>query len=379
MATQTIRRVIAPGVAVLALATLAACGDNNGTATGGSSSSSTTSSSSSSAAGGSLSGTLSAGGSSAQGAAQNQWISDFQSKNPGVTITYNPVGSGAGRTSFEQGAFPFAGSDAFISDATEYAAAQKQCGGADPIEVPDYISPIAVIFNVKGVDKLDLDAKTLANIFNGTIKKWNDPAIAADNKGAKLPDQAIQPVHRSDDSGTTQNFTDYLSKAGEGAWKTPVSQTWPTSTGLNGNGTSGVVSAVKGADGAIGYADASQAGGFGVVSIKVGSSFNAPSADGAAAVVAKSPLDKSAKDDQLIYDIDRTDTDAGAYPLLLTSYLIACPTYADAKTADLVKGYLSYIVSQDGQKSGATAAGSAPLTSDTSDKATAIIAKIAAK
>lgn len=379
MATTSFRRVIAPGVAVLALATLAACGDSNGSSSTDTSSTSTSSSSSATAGGGSASGTLSAGGSSAQGAAQTQWISDYQSKNPGVNITYNPVGSGAGRTSFEQGAFPFAGSDAFISDPTEYAAAQKACAGADPIEVPDYISPIAVIFNLKGVTKLNLDAKTIANIFNGTIKTWNDPAIKADNPNASLPSSTIQPVHRSDDSGTTQNFTDYLSKAGEGAWKTPVSQTWPTSTGLNGNGTSGVVSAVKGAEGSIGYADASQAGGFGVVSIKVGSTFNAPSADGAAAVVAKSPLDKSAKDDQLIFDIDRTDTDTGAYPLLLTSYLIACPTYSDAKTADLVKGYLGYIVSQDGQKSGATAAGSAPLSSDTSAKAAAIIAKIAAK
>lgn len=366
----TLRRAFVPGVAALALAaSLAACGDSNsnnasGDSTGG---------------GSALSGTLAGGGSSAQGSAQQAWMAAYQQQNSGVTITYDPVGSGTGRTSFESGAYAFAGSDAFIENPSdEYTAAKKQCG-ADPIEVPDYISPIAVVFNLKGVSSLKLDAKTIANIFNGTIKKWNDPQIASQNSGVSLPDEAIHTVHRSDDSGTTQNFTDYLSKAGQGAWKDEASQTWPSTDGLSGNGTSGVITAVQGGEGTIGYADASQAGGLGVVSIKVGSSYNAPSAEGAAAVVAKSDLDKSATDSQLIYDVNRTDDEQGAYPLLLVSYLLACPTYSDANTAAMVKGYLSYIVSQDGQKAGASAAGSAPLSSETSDKAAAIVAKIAGK
>jgi phosphate transport system substrate-binding protein len=367
----SLRRAVAPGVAAIALAgSLAACGDSG---------SNTSADASGAASGGAVSGKLAAGGSSAQGSAQDAWKAAYQQQNSGVTITYDPVGSGAGRTSFESGAYPFAGSDAFIANPSdEYTKAKTACG-ADPIEVPDYISPIAVVFNVKGVEALKLDAPTIAKIFNGTITKWNDPAIAQQNSGVTLPSEAIHTVHRSDDSGTTQNFTDYLSKAGGGAWKTPASQTWPSTNGLSGNGTSGVVTAVKGGEGTIGYADASQAGGMGIVSIKVGSSYNAPSAEGAAAVVAKSPLDKSATDNQLIYDVDRTDTSAGAYPLLLVSYLIACPTYSDADTAKLVKGYLSYIVSQDGQKAGAAAAASAPLSSDVSDKATAIVSKIAAK
>ncbi|WGL52083.1 phosphate ABC transporter substrate-binding protein PstS [Nocardioides sp. BP30] len=368
----SLRRAVVPGVAALALAaSLAACGDDNNNASDNSSDSA--------AAGGSVSGKLAAGGSSAQGSAQQAWMAAYQQKNSGVTITYDPVGSGAGRTSFESGAYPFAGSDAFIANPSdEYTKAKSQCG-ADPIEVPDYISPIAVVFNLKGVDSLKLDAKTIAGIFAGKITKWNDPAIAQQNSGVNLPSTAIHTVHRSDDSGTTQNFTEYLNKAGEGAWSSAPSQTWPSTDGLSGNGTSGVITAIKGGDGTIGYADASQAGGLGVVSIKVGSSYNAPSAEGAAAVVAKSDLDPSATDSQLIYDVNRTDGADGAYPLLLVSYLIACPTYSDANTANLVKGYLSYIVSQDGQQAGASAAGSAPLSSDVSDKATAIIAKIAAK
>ena len=365
----SLRRAVVPGVAALALAaSLAACGDSNNTASGDTTD-----------GGAALSGTLAGGGSSAQGSAQQAWMAAFQQQNSGVTITYDPVGSGTGRTSFESGAYAFAGSDAFIANPSdEYTKAKTQCG-ADPIEVPSYISPIAVVFNLKGIDSLKLDAKTIANIFNGSITKWNDPAIASQNSGVKLPDAAIHTVHRSDDSGTTQNFTEYLSKAGEGAWKSDPSQTWPSTNGLSGNGTSGVVNSIQGGEGTIGYADASQAGGLGVVSIKVGSSYNAPSAEGAAAVVENSKLDPSATDSQLIYDINRTDDAQGAYPLILVSYLLACPTYSDANTAAMVKGYLSYIVSQDGQKAGSSAAGSAPLSSATSDKATAILDKIAAK
>ena len=148
------------------------------------------------------------------------------------------------------------------------------------------------------------------------------------------------------------DVTKWIDNLEDGAWKDEASQTWPSTDGLSGNGTSGVITSIKGGEGTIGYADASQAGGLGVVSIKVGSSYNAPSADGAAAVVANSDLDPSATDSQLIYDVNRTDTTDGAYPLLLVSYLLACPTYADASTAAMVKGYLTYIVSQEGQQAG---------------------------
>ena len=120
---------------------------------------------------------------------------------------------------FISGAFAFAGSDSYLSDDEgELTDAKSACGGEDPIEVPAYVSPIAVAFNLEGVDSLNLSAKTIAQIFDGKITKWNDPLIANENEGVDLPDTTISPVHRSDDSGTTDNFTDYLSKAGEGAW-----------------------------------------------------------------------------------------------------------------------------------------------------------------
>ena len=222
--------------------------------------------------------------------------------------------------------------------------------------------------------------KTLANIFNGTITTWDDSAIAKDNPGAKLPSTAISTVHRSDDSGTTFNFTDYLSQAGNGAWTDPADVTWPTDAqgGQGLEGTSGVVGGITDTNGAIGYADDSAVGKLAVANIKVGSSFVPPSASGAAKVLALSPIESGRAATDLAIKIDRTSTKNGTYPLLLVSYLMACPTFSDAKTADMVKSYLTYVVSSQGQQAAAGAAGSAPLPASLSSKATAILSKIAA-
>jgi phosphate transport system substrate-binding protein len=362
------RRAVVPGIAVLALA-LTACGADNesGDDTSGDSTSSS----------GSLSGDLAGGGSSAQDSAQQAWRAGFQSANPDVTITYDPVGSGGGRESFNSGAYSFAGSDSYLDDDEgELTAAKKRCGGEDPVEVPVYVSPIAIIYNLPGVDALNLDAKTTAMIFDGKITKWNDPAIAALNDGVDLPSTAISPVHRSDDSGTTNNFTDYLSKAGEGAWSYDPDGVWPIKGGEAAEGTSGLVAAVKGGEGTIGYADESQAQGLGIASIQVGQEFTAPSAEGAAKALAVSKPSPTATDTMLTYDIDRTTTESGAYPVILVSYLIACQQYDDANQADLVKGFASYIVSDEGQQAAAQQAGSAPLDSSIASQAQQVVGAI---
>ena len=126
------------------------------------------------------------------------------------------------------------------------------------LNLPVYISPIAVIFNVEGVDDLTLEPDTVAGIFAGKITKWNDPAIAADNPNAKLPDANITAVHRADDSGTTNNFTDTLNKLAPSVWTEAAADTWPAAFGGEAaTGTSGVVNAVKNGKDTIGYADAS--------------------------------------------------------------------------------------------------------------------------
>jgi phosphate transport system substrate-binding protein len=361
---RTVRRVAAPGFAALALGlAVSACGASNETG---------------STSDGSLSGTLKGAGSSAQESAMDAWRAGFQQANSGVTVNYDPSGSGAGVEQFNAGALDFAGSDSALDpEKGEVDAAKERCG-ANALEVPDYVSPIAVVYNLDGVDKLNLSAKTISAIFDGKVTKWNDPAIKAENPDATLPSSAITPVHRSDESGTTKNLTDYLEKAGEGAWTHPADKVWPTKSGEAANGTSGVIAAVKSGAGSIGYADESQVGDLSVASIKVGGSYVAPSAEGAAKALDASPVDDSRTEGDLAVKVDRTTTADGAYPLMLTSYLIACPTY-DAAKADLVKGFLKYVVSTDGQQKAADNAGSAPLPDSLQKKAEEIIASISAK
>ena len=366
MNTKSIRRVIVPSIAAgLALA-LSGCGAAND-------SGSDDDSSDSGSGGESLSGTLNGGGSSAQESAQGVWRAGFQETNSGATVNYDPVGSGTGRENFISKAFSFAGSDSALStDEGELDAANERCGG-DVIEVPAYVSPIAVIYNLPDVEGVQLDAATIAGIFDDKITKWNDPAIADQNPDLDLPDTTITPVHRSDDSGTTDNFTDYLSAASDGAWSYDPDGVWPKQGGEAAEGTSGLVAAVKQGEGTIGYADESQAGGLGIVSLKVGEEYVAPSAEAAAKVVAVSPRVEGRGANDMAIEVDRTTTESGAYPLILLSYLIACPTYDDANEAALVKGFLSYIVSEEGQQASAEQAGSAPLDSAVADEAAGII------
>ncbi len=185
-------------------------------------------------------------------------------------------------------------------------------------------------------------------------------------------------MHRSDDSGTTKNFTDYLNQAGDGAWKYEAADTFPTK-GEAAEGTSGVISAVNNGEGTIGYADESQAGSLGKVNVKVGEEYVEPSAEGAAKVVAISPAAEGRTEVDMAVDLDRTTTDSGAYPVVLLSYLIACQTYEDAGEAALVKSYLEFAISSEGQAAAQENAGSAPLDPSVAEKAMSIVEKISAK
>ncbi|MGC4174431.1 phosphate ABC transporter substrate-binding protein PstS [Demequina sp.] len=324
-----------------------------------------------------LSGTLNGSGASSQESAMDAWRAAFQTSNADLTINYDPVGSGGGRTAFLEGAVSWAGSDSALAE-EEYTTAEARCGADGAINLPVYISPIAVVFNLEGVTSLNLDAATISQIFDGKITTWNDPAIAALNEGVTLPDTAITPVHRSDDSGTTKNFTDYLNKASGGAWSYDADGVWPIDSGESGEGTSGLIDVVSGTPGTIGYADASKAGSLGVVAIQVGDTFNAPSAEGAALALSSSELASVNGDNDLAYKIDRSTTAAGAYPLMLLSYAIVCQAYEDATESANVTGFLSYVASAEGQQAAAAAAGSAPLPADLSAKIETILAEIAA-
>jgi phosphate transport system substrate-binding protein len=364
------RRVGAPGIAALALGlTLSACGAAN-----------EEQATTSSATVEGLSGTLNGAGASSQEAAQAAWQAGFQQANSEVTVNYDPVGSGGGREQFLAGGVAFAGSDAYLTEEEgELEKATERCNGQAPIEIPNYVSPIAVIYNVDGVDDLKLSGETLAQIFTGKITKWNDPMIAEDNPDAKLPNASITAVHRADDSGTTDNFTAYLESAAPDVWTYGEVGEWPIKHGEAAPQTSGVVSAVKNGSNTIGYADASQAGDLGVASIKVGEEYVEPSPEAAAKVLEVSPRVEGREPVDMAFDLDRATEESGAYPIVLTSYLIACQTYGDQQTADLVKGYLDYVVSDEGQQAAADTAGSAPLSESLQEEAQGIVSRIKAQ
>lgn len=320
----------------------------------------------SSAAAPGLEGRIVGSGASSQQVAIQAWSQAFLAANPDASVEYDPAGSGTGRESFQQGAVNFAGSDrAFKKD--EIAAGGFGACAADTglVEIPAYISPIAIVFNVPGVDALDLDAATIAGIFAGTITTWNDPAIAATNSGVTLPATAINPVHRSDKSGTTGNFTDYLAANAADVWTWGSVEEWPAGVvGEAAEKTSGIANAVKAGEGSIGYIDASQAADFSSVNVKVGDAFVAHSAEGAAAALDASAIEDGRTEGDLAFKIDRTTTAAGAYPVLLVSYLIACEQYEDESVAALVRGFFETAVSPEGQDAAATNAGSAPISDD---------------
>lgn len=325
-----------------------------------------------------LTGSLAGAGSSAQGAAMEGWIAGFQTQNEGVTINYDPVGSGGGREQFLSGGTAFAGSDAALKE-DELALVEKRCGSADGlVEVPLYISPIAVAFNLSGVESLNLKPDTLAKIFKQEIKTWNDPAIAADNPEADLPSTAITPVNRADDSGTTENFTEYLAAAAPSTWTDEPDGVWPIAGGEAAQGTSGVIQATTAAEGAITYADASQVGELGTVAVGVGSDFVEYSPEAAAAVVENSPRAEGRPDGSLALELARDTTESGSYPIVLVSYQLACKTYEDAAQGELVKEFLSYIASEEGQQASAESAGSAPISESLRSDAMAVIDQIGA-
>lgn len=325
---------------------------------------------------GAVAGELNGSGASSQGSASDAWVAAFQTNNPAATINYSPDGSGAGRKAFMSGGVAYAGSDSALNE-HELASTFASCApGTSGIDLPVYISPIALIFNIDGVQKLNLDPSAIAKIFTGAITRWNDPQLVALNPGAALPNATITPVHRSDDSGTTKNFSDYLAKTAPTQWDAEASDTFPYAFGEAAQGTSGLVSAVTNGRNTIGYADASRAGELGVAALKVGDVFVELTASAAARSVADSPRVEGRSANDVAIDLDRTTTNPEHYPLVLVSYLVVCEEYANAETGALVRAYASYIASEAGQAEAAAAAGAAPLSAELSATVSRVIESI---
>ncbi|MEU4641250.1 phosphate ABC transporter substrate-binding protein PstS [Micromonospora sp. NPDC023814] len=357
-------------LALTATLALSACGsDNNEPA-------SSASASGSAAAADCATGTLNAQGSSAQKNAMDEWIKAYQQKCSGAKINYEPSGSGAGIQAFIAGTADFAGSDSALKE-EEQPQANAKCVGGAAINLPMVIGPVAIAYNVNGVDNLQLKPATLAKIFAGKVTKWDDPAIKADNPGATLPSTAINAVHRSDSSGTTDNFTDFLAKTAASDWTFGKAKEWKAPGGTGAAKSDGVASAIKGQDGTIGYVEWSYAENGGLKTAKVGNGageFAELTAESAGKTVAGAEV--VGQGDDLKMKIDYNTKEAGAYPIVLVTYEIVCTKGLAADKLPLVKGFLGHAASTAGQAD-LTELGYAPLPESVRTKVEAAVKNLA--
>ena len=297
---------------------------------------------------------LTASGSSAQNNAMVICGNSYSVSCDGYTIDYNSNGSGAGVKEFIGGQTDFGGSDSPLKEG-EYPKAQERCT-SEAWNLPVVFGPIAIAYNLNGVD-LSLSGKTLANIFNGKIKKWNDPAIAAENDGVDLPDQDITVIFRSDESGTTDNFQKYLMAASDGAWTEEAGKTFRGGTGEGAKGNEGVSGAVASTVGTITYTEWSYAKSQNLSMVKVITPASKDkgvelSADTAGKTIDSAKLKKEGSNDLVIdtssFYVPEAD---GAYPIIMPTYEIVCSQYPDSQVGESVKSFLKIAVSEEVQGS----------------------------
>jgi phosphate transport system substrate-binding protein len=268
-------------------------------------------------------------------------IAGYQKVQPGVTVNYAGGGSGTGRQNLQDGVVDFAGSDGLVKDADR----PKYKG--EFLYIPTVSAPITVSYNLADVKDLTLDADTIAKIFQRQIKKWDDPAIAALNSGAKMPSTDITVAHRSDGSGTTENFTLYLVSAAPNTWTLKSGSTveWPADTQA-GNGNQGVAQIVKSTAGAVGYVDLSDATASGLQFAKVKNKAGkavVPSVESTTAA-----LDGAEVKPDLSYN-PLNAAGEGAYPITAPTWILVYKNQTDKAKGEALKSFLRYMVT-DGQK-----------------------------
>jgi phosphate transport system substrate-binding protein len=323
--------------AVVAALALAACSSSSSSSSSSASAGTPAASGSASTSAAAASGTLNASGSTFQKNFQQGAIAAFKSVDPGITVNYGGGGSGKGRTDLASGVVNFAGSDSPIP-----AKEKANFTGKTVLYFPVQVGPIAMAYNLSGVSSLKLDSAVIAGIFQGTIKTWNDSAIKALNAGVSLPSTPITLVVRSDSSGTTANFSQFLVDSAGSAWKLGTSSiiTWP-STAHAASGGSGVATAIKSTPGAIGYVDDStaKAAGLGAASVKnKAGAYVAPSSASAAADAAQ----VTPKPDLTFVSVWQGG--AASYPITYQSYDLVYAKQPNANDAAMLKAYLGYLL-----------------------------------
>jgi phosphate transport system substrate-binding protein len=294
-------------------------------------------------------GTINASGSSAQANAISEWTKAFSAACAGATVNYQASGSGAGVQQFTQGSTAFAGSDSALKP-EEQPAADKRCANNKAIHLPMVVGPVAVVYNLTGVENLQLSPKTIAGIFAGKITKWNDPAIKKENPSATLPGSTIQSVHRGDESGTTDNFTKFLKETAPELWTYEPGKKWLAPGGQGVKGSDGVATAVKQSQGTISYVEYSYAKNaeLGMAKVANGAGeYVELTPESASKAVAGAKAEGEGNDVKL--SIDYATKEAGAYPIVLVTYEITCEKGLPADQLKVVKALLTYTASDDGQ------------------------------
>ena len=293
---------------------------------------------------------LKASGSTAQANAMTRFIDAYKKACPGQGLNYTPNGSGAGVSEFIGKQTDFGGTDSPLSQ-DQYAKANQRCG-SDAWHLPVVFGPLAISYNLANVDTLVLDAPTLAKIFNGTITKWNDPAIARLNQS--MPSEDIHVVFRSDESGSTDNFQQYLQAASDGAWGKGAGKTFNGGAGVGAKGNEGTAATVKNTEGAITYTEWSFAQAQNLFWAKIVTPAGpAPvniSAETVGRTIAGAKV--SVAGNNLVLDTASfyKPTQVGAYPIVLATYELVCSKYPDAQTAKAVRAFLQSTIGsgQDG-------------------------------
>lgn len=288
---------------------------------------------------------LTASGSTAQDNAMKGFVETYEKTCAGQTLNYAANGSGAGIREFASNKTDFGGTDIPLAkDDAEYATAQQRCG-SEPLNLPVVFGPVAISYNINAVDTLVLDAPTLAKIFNGTITKWNDPAITALNQSMQA---TITVVHRSDESGTTETFQDYLEAASDGAWGKGTGRSFMGGVGKSGEGNEGTAATVKNTEGAITYNEWSFAQAQNLFTAKILTPADkAPvgiSPDSVGKTIAGAHVAVAGNDLVLDTSSFYKPTEAGAYPIVLATYELVCSKYPDPEVAKAVKAFLQSAV-----------------------------------
>ncbi|ORA17354.1 phosphate ABC transporter substrate-binding protein PstS [Mycobacterium arosiense] len=285
---------------------------------------------------------LKASGSTAQANAMTRFVNAYEQACPGQTLNYTANGSGAGISEFNGKQTDFGGSDSPLA-ANEYAAAQQRCG-SPALNLPVVFGPIAITYNVAGLNSLSLDGTTAAKIFNGAITTWNDAAIQALNPGATLPSEPIHVVFRNDESGTTDNFQKYLDAASNGAWGKGAGKTFKGGVGEGAKGNDGTSAAIKATEGSVTYNEWSFAQAQQLSMAKIitsaGPDAVSISADSVGKTIAGAKIKGQGNDLVLDTLSFYKPTQAGSYPIVLATYEIVCSKYPDAQVGTAVKAFL---------------------------------------